>query len=272
MPIYPIYIFLLRLTTTVHAGLFAEKSKLSHLYLLLNAFCNYQTAITILFLVILILFVVFMIVTHKKISISEIMIIGSFVIPYLLMFLISYKLPMTSPRYMIFVTPGLFLTIMMAISYLGCEIKFITIGLSIICIGLMAITANFNYSLGFQSKNAVSIIHEYKSDSTRLFIFPSWIDIVYTYHYNINFFKHYGKYRDDLKKENTFVLSWPNDLDTMNLSKVKDVLFLSGWGAEQRDKDNILIKTLIQKIGPIDTIAVLKSYSIYHFGSGLKNK
>ena len=261
-----LYIFLIRLTTTLHDGLSAEKSKLYHLYFLLEAFCNYHPTIAVLFLIILATFAVFLFVKRQTLSVQQIIIIGWFVIPYVLMFLISYKLPMTIPRYMIFITPGLFLTVMMAVSYLGSKVKFIAIGLSLVCVCLMAITTDLNYSLGFQSKKAVGIIRTLKSDSTRVYIFPRWIEIVFTYHYNLDIFKHFGTYQEYLNKDNIYALSQPNDIDTSRLKNVKDVLLLIGWGADIQDKDNLIAKTLIQKIGPMDTVAILRSYSIFHFG------
>jgi hypothetical protein len=255
------------LTDAVYNGLVAEKSKMSHLYSYFNAFCNNNIAATILFLAILIAFAVSLLVMRKKLSVYNIIIIGWFIIPYSLMFLISFKLPIANPRYMIFITPALFLTIMIGINYLGRNIKVLTIGLSLFCVFLIIKSTDLNYSLGFQSKDAVSIIRKHKSNATRVFIFPPWIDIVFTYHYNLDSFKHPWAYKDDLKKDNIFIISWPKDMDTLNLSNVQDVLLLVGWGADGRDPDKTIQKKLCQKIGNMDTIAKLKSYSIFHYGN-----
>jgi 4-amino-4-deoxy-L-arabinose transferase-like glycosyltransferase len=271
-----LYIFLIRLFYSVHDGLWTPKSNLTNLYTFLLAFCNYWYRIENIFLGILLVFALAFILTRNKLKLTLVqsMIMGWFFIPYLLMFLISYKLPILTPLYMIFLIPGFYLAIMLAISKvtdaladkLGRYLKLLGIALTALCVCFMFITVNPKYSYGFQGAKAVSIIRENKTDSTGVLIVPGWISLTFSYHYDINMFKDFGKYQNRLNNDNIFIAGTAKDMDTSRMKGFAEILLLDGWdGMRLTDPNRTILQELNKRFGKVDTIALINFYKIYRF-------
>jgi mannosyltransferase len=270
-------IFLIRLFWSVHSGLWTPKSEISYLYSYLTAYCNYLYLTENLFLGILVIFVVILFFTRKKLKLTvyQIMIIGWFIIPYLLMFLISYKIPILTPLYMIFFIPGFYLTVMLAISYvtdvladkLGKYIRIMGVVMTILCLYYMLKYIDLNYSYGFQGAKVVTIVRENKTDSTAVFLVPPWTSLTFTYHYDINAFKDFGNYEKHLNVNNIFVVSTVKDIDTSHLTHFSNALLLDGWhDMKIADPNKTILHMLKQRFGNMDTLARLNSCDIYNFG------
>lgn len=219
------------------------------------------------FLLILTAFVLYALFYRLKFSIYEKMIFGWFIILYFLMFIASFKIQMvTTSKYLIFITPGFFITIMIAINYLSRISKFINIFLLLFCTFLMLLSTNLKYSPRLESKSAVSYILKHKSDSTLVYIFPPWIDIVFTYHYNIDAFKDYAHYTKYLYDNNIFVLSTANDINLPKLVQASDVYLIDGWnGLSMKDPNNSILSVLYHRFGALDKTIHFNGYVVHHF-------
>ena len=260
-----LFIFLKRISATMHTGLCVPKSSAANPFTILNTCFNYNTYVTILFLVILVLFGLTVLFKKKRLNVYDLMIAGWFIIPSVFMFIISLRFPLTIATYMSFTFPGFYILIMLGTTYLTSNFKMI--GIFIISAGLflMIINTDLNYSYKFESSKAVSLIHKLKTDSTRVYIFPSWIELIFAYHYNIEAFKDFGNFKQDLAKDHVFIISSANDIDTVN-TNISEVLLFHGWSAfTNDDKDHSLMNALVKKFGPMDTIANYNSYEIYRF-------
>lgn len=261
-----LYLLIERFTRTVQAGVHS-KIQLINLYgSFLSIFSNSFLAGNN-FLLILIIFALYALITRSKLTIYETMILGWFLFLFLAIFLVSFKIQIvTIPKYLIFLTPGFFLTLMIATNHLSESSKIFNVSLLMFCVFLMIISCDFNWSTRYQSKETVSYIQNHKSDSTLVFISPPWIDIVFTYHYNIDAFKDYPHYMKYLNDDNIFVLSTATDINKQKLANASDVYLIDGWnGMAIKDPNNSILSVLSQHFGGIVTSVFFNGYMVYHF-------
>jgi mannosyltransferase len=276
-----LYTFILRFHIAVNGGLWTPRPEISNLFSFLLAYCNNLRIAENLFLGILLLFIVILIFSWKKakLSIYQIILISWFVIPYVSMFFISYKLPIITPLYMIFFIPAFYLTVMLAIcyitnvlsNYLNKYAKFLGVAVTLAGLCLMLENIDLNYSYGFQGAKAASIIRENKTDSTGVLIAPIWIQWSFTYNYDLEAFKDFGKFEKHLKDENIFIVSAANDIDTAHIANFSDIILMDGWdGMRHTDPNKTILGELKRRFEHIDTIAQLNYYKIYRFSSKTK--
>lgn len=261
-----LYLLIERFTRTVQAGVHS-KIQLINLYgSFLNTFGNnFLTGNN--FLLILLIFALYALITRSKLTIYETMILGWFLFLFLVIFLVSFKIRIiTVPKYLIFLTPGFFLTLMIAVNYVSKSYKVLNYLLLLFYIFLMIVSCNLNYSQKLDSKKVVSYIETHKTDSTLVYIAPPWIDLVFTYHFNIEVFKDYKNYKTSLNDNNIFSISSADDIDISKLMKASDVFLLDGWdNMSVVDPYNTIIKTLNTQFGILDTTISYRGYRIFHF-------
>jgi uncharacterized membrane protein len=125
-------------------------------------------------------------------------------IPYSLMFIASYKIPMFTNRYILFNSIGFYLFIAVAISYFYQKIKFTG---PIISIALIVVTYMHMFTRDFaprKLKETTTFIKTQMNDSTSIIIYPYWADLGFVYHYNKAIFKSVDDYSEKLTANNIY--------------------------------------------------------------------
>jgi uncharacterized membrane protein len=261
-----LYFVILRFSQAFQSGIYTPNTEIIHLINLSGVFGN-NLLISIQFVLILLIFGFYSLINHLKLSIYEKIIITWPFLVTLIVAIVSLKISIIAiPRYLIFITPGFFLALSVSFKYITENSKIAGIFLMLFSISLMAFTADLRSSQGFEIKNAVTVIQEYKSDSTIVYIVPNYTDIVFTYHYNINAFRDFGNYEEYLKRDNIYVLDKPDDIKKTAIEGASDMLLLVGWHPLVfYDPNNEITNMLNTKFKNSELLKSFNGYEIYRF-------
>jgi hypothetical protein len=111
-----------------------------------------------------------------------------FLIPYLSMFFISiFWIPMFIERYLLYLTPALFIIVGVVINEMHQTVRFKWAVIATIFVGSIA-TTQFNPTNGRNISSAVKYVKGMKSDSSKVFVCPEHFRLAFCYHYNRNVF------------------------------------------------------------------------------------
>ncbi len=187
-----------------------------------------------------------------------------FFFPYLAIFILSYRMPMFLDRYMVFTSIAFYLLLGQAIVYVCDSRKFIFYGLSVLAVGGMLLTFNPNVDNHRRVKKVIEIIHGLKQKETPVLICPEWLDLGFTYYYNVQYFKDYGNLRQNLQKEYIFPVNHPDQIPPGILEKSTSVVLLEEW-PEVVDKNNEVLKKLSDRFSSCREIKIPEAYKIYYF-------
>lgn len=260
-------------------------SQLSTIHVPLWAFTNYDLNTILLSVVVLMAFILTAVIIRRRFSTSDMVIFGWFLIPYILMFAISYRVAITNPKYMIYISPAFYLTISIAAAYLGEHInalcsRFFKKGLIVkyskgagILLALlfaykMIRSSNPGISNYSGARQVIDIIEKYKSDSTNIYISPACIGLTFAYYSAPEAFTaDYYKVDQALAANRIYSIGSPSDIDTLTLSNVSEIFFLKGNanGFDYYDPDNGIFNRMVGKAGQGTVIAQLPGYTIYRF-------
>lgn len=271
---YIIFMLSTAITTANYMSKAVDSPDNSQLYTFFWEFSNGRENFLI-FLSILLAGTIAALITWKKITLYDKMILGWAIIPYFLMFAVSIKIRFNVLRFMIFITPGFYLAIMIAANYLSrFNLKMIGLLITIICIFYMVKNTDIKFSpYNLKASEAVAAVRKHKSDSTRVYIVPQWTEHVFAYHYNSELFKDYKNLEKNLNKDHIYSILTLKDMDKLSFDKVSDVLIIDGWnGLAIVDPKKKIYNTLLNKFGTIDTVAKVRGYTVFHFGTNKLGK
>jgi mannosyltransferase len=186
-----------------------------------------------------------------------------FFVPYLLMFLVSFKVPMFLDRYVVFISPGFYLLVAVSLASMIPSGKwFYAIGLVLVV--MMGVTFHPNVDNNRRVREVVSKVKELKTGNSLVYICPEWLDLGFTYYYNNDYFRDYRGYRQKLESENIFPVSDVAKLDTVAINKADKVIYYEEW-ATLVDKDSLIYKTFAKRLRVRKTYDIFESFHIHVF-------
>lgn len=167
-----------------------------------------------------------------------------FFIPFLLMFFMSYKIPMFLDRYLIFITPAFYILISVALNYLfNKPLAFYSS--SVILSGLFIATFKINPDKKRSVKETISYIRSKKDPRTVVLVCPTDFNTTFAYYYNKDFFKsisphsEYGRMSDLMKGDNIYFIN-QIDQNTMNtINQFDNILYLDAGADFAMPHNNI---------------------------------
>ena len=171
-----------------------------------------------------------------------------FLIPFLGMFLVSYRVPMYISRYLIFVLPAYYVLLSVCIDYLFTNVKSKSIMFGIIIL-LFAFTCELDPDKKQNSQKEVLAVKELKTNETIVLISPPDFKTNFAYYYNRNYFtvasgaKEYHELDSLLTHDNVYFLKEDYELNFLALSKYKNVIYYSAAG-EYSNSDSGVLKEL----------------------------
>lgn len=167
-----------------------------------------------------------------------------FFVPFLLMFFISYKIPMFLDRYLIFATPAFYILISVAINYLFNKPVAFYIS-SVIISGLFIATFKINPSKKRSVKDTINYITSKKGTRTVVLVCPTDFNTTFAYYYNKEFFKsirqdsEYGQMSDLMKGDNIYFIN-QIDQNIMNtINQFDNILYLDAGADFAMPHNNI---------------------------------
>jgi len=222
---------------------------------------------TVIFLLILLTAIVTVFLKRTRIATitsanSKVVIIW-FLVPYLLIFLISLITPMFLDRYLIFISIGYYLTIAIAINYIG-NINRLFYSLSSVVLFMMFITCNPKKGNERNTKDLVNSISQLKTSKSVVYMCPEWIDLGFVYYYNLDYFKDYKNTRSKLNADRIFPINSAQQVNDSLMAQCESAVYLDGWSV-QVDQDNMIYKRLSGIFKNVTYNESYHGYKIYHF-------
>jgi hypothetical protein len=210
-------------------GVWLDKPSFIALYDNLWKFSN-QPVNTVLFLLLLVLGAIFYFVRRSKMKLEtqyKVVLIW-FLIPFLLMFALSFKLPMFLDRYLVFLSVGYYLLIAIAIDRIGSKewMKW-ALG-AMVCI-MMFVTTNFKAGITRKNKAAIEYVIEQKTEKTIVIVCPGWHHLLFSYYYDIEIFKDFKHTQKRLAEDNIYGIKLLSKELKLKLSTAEKVIYFDAW-------------------------------------------
>jgi hypothetical protein len=250
-------------------GTWVPPPVLSDLYTMIWRFSNVPV-VTVFFLVMMTAAIVKYIMELRNpaipISAFQKVLLVWFIFPYLAIFLVSFKIPMFLDRYLVLTSVAFYFLVAQSIVYVCGSRKIIFYSLSVLAIGGMLLTFNPDSDNHRRLKNVVRVIDSLRQKSTPVLLCPEWLDLGFTYHYNLKYFRDYRNLRRNLREDSIFPVNQPDQFPAGILEKSTAVILLEEW-PEVVDKKNDVFKYLSGKFQECREIKIPEAYTVYYFSS-----
>jgi hypothetical protein len=197
---------------SVDRGTWVAPPLMGHYYVFLNIFINdkknnlvYLAAIALMLLIYIIKNKGIKQIIDKNKRTTVFFVFLWFFVPYTIMFLVSFKVPMFIDSYLLYTSIFYYLTLASLICLININ-KVIKAGLIVIFLLGILSTYNakpYNYR---DIEKSVNYVKANKTDSTIVLVCPAYDYIAFTYHYNRNIFYDYKQTINLLKKDNVFLV------------------------------------------------------------------
>jgi mannosyltransferase len=187
-----------------------------------------------------------------------------FLVPYLVIFIVSYKLPMFLDRYLVFVSVAFYLLVGQSIVYIYGSRKILFYILSLLAVGGMFLTFHPNPDNHRRLKKVVEVVRNLKQKDTPVIICPEWFDLGFTYYYNQEYFREYGNLRLNLQNDLIFPVNHPEEIPENIINGPSSVIFVEEW-PEVADKNNEVLKKISDKFSFCRVMNIPEAYKIYYF-------
>jgi len=256
-------IFLSRFFSSA-GGTWVSTPRIESLYNILWDFSNAPVNIVIFLLIFLAALV--LVLFNKNVnydpSHSKAVVIW-FLFPYLFIFCISFLIPMFIDRYLVFVSIGYYLTLAIAIDFLG-RSKYIFYPLSILIIGMMIFTTDIKSGHDNSLKKIVTSIKQSKSVDEAIYLCPNWMNLGFAYHYNIEYFKDYKEINAKLNSENIYPIGSANEINDSILAQKSKIIYLDGW-SKYVDPEGLIFKVFNDNYTNVSTDNSRESIVMHEF-------
>jgi 4-amino-4-deoxy-L-arabinose transferase-like glycosyltransferase len=266
-----IYIFLQRFSVSTSAGTWVKAPGLGQFYGFLNLFINNRVNMLVLILILSIGGVFLYIRKQIKFAMKDIMkertiiIFLWFFIPYIIMFIASFKAPMFIDRYILYTSIPFYLFITILINSIFQNSFYKTIAASIFIISLL-FTFNMNPDNFRRMKELITLTKELKTDNTVILLAPGYADLGFTYHYNTDYFKDYANYRQHLNDDNIYPVYSLDEAKNELIKPAASCIYIQA-GTEFQDPQNTIYNYLSSKFKTVKHFKVFQIYLVHKFGN-----
>ena len=224
-------IFLRQFISSSIKGTWVSPVGFDNLFFLFKLLCNSLIAVHLFILICLTALIKRFFGRFETLPAYNKVIFTWFLFPFLFMFLISYKhffypIPMFIDRYIIFLSPGFYLSISICIYEIFRKVKFGDIFMSIPI--LLTIFYFKPYICNYRDINgATTKVKELQTTETLVYICPAWFDLNFVYYYDINIFKlaDHEKVRELLAQKQIFPFNYSFEIDMPKLLQAEQVIY-----------------------------------------------
>ncbi len=256
--------------STTHGTWLQAPQNLGAIYFMLWQFTNKPVATSISIVVLVASVIKFFILTDFKKAADfkfEINILTWFALPFLLMFFLSFKVPMFHDRYLVFLSVALYILLAISIHYLLPKFKY-KYFLDAIVILMFIITFNPNVDNKRHTKEAIATVKELKDEHTLVIISPYYFMPTFTYYYNTDYFKltdnnvPYRAMNQKLTSENIYPVYGINQIPKETINSFNRIIFLDA-AADFANPDNNIRKTLDSKFEQKEKHFFYEIFTVY---------
>lgn len=163
------------------------------------------------------------------------------IIPFTLMYFISFKMPIFTGRYILYTAPGFYLLTASIISTLLSKYRIIELTALTVVLVLMAYHLRIlPHDFGWRDikKSADYISHSEKELTNRVIIvYPAWVDLEFIFHYNLQLFTSYDNFDTrcrDMRIRNAWSVAQIKEF--VKEYKGNDLILLTNTGKEETQK------------------------------------
>ncbi len=200
---------------------------------------------------------------------SNIWIITWFFLPFLLMFTISFKVPMFHDRYLIYLSIAFYILLAICVDYILPQFKYKYI-LDAILLIMFIVTFNPNVDNQRHVRETVEKVKELKDDHTLVIISPYFFMPNFTYYYNQDYFKlvnqeiPYQAMDHKLQSENIYAVYGIKQITEEKLNQYNKVVFLDA-AADFANPNNNIRNTLNSKYRRTDKFFFYEIFNVVVF-------
>lgn len=156
------------------------------------------------------------------------------------MFLFSYKTNIYLERYLLFVTPALYI-LLANVSFICFKNKTLQNVIPIILIGVMSFSFKPETKNDLKPKEMANYVNSIKNDKTLVLILPVWTKLNFCYHYDIDKFREFKNFDANLRDDNIIITYGKLD-EVFNLQNEYEKLILIEAGKYNKSTSKILKK------------------------------
>lgn len=264
IPYFPI--FFSRFFQSAGNGTWVEPPVVSDLYTMVWRYLNAPVVTVAVIFLLTFALIRFILRSRKGMASPEskyIVLAIWFLVPYLLMFLVSFRIPVFLDRYTVFISVGFYLLAAVAINYLVTGLRPFLILVSVLLL-MMAITFHPGVDNKRRLKETVSFVSALKHPGTIVIICPPWLEYGFSYHYDPLIFKDYNNLRSLLNQDNIYPVNNHSFLDTNKIKNSTQVLMLEEW-ASLTDPENTLFKFLDREFRYTKTVTFYQNFKVHRY-------
>lgn len=256
------------LDSSINGTWLAKSTGIEDLYYMLVHFSN-APIVAVGILLVFVLAVIKYLKEKTAVSINTYLVALWFLSTYLILFILSFWMPVFIERYLMFLTSGFYLTVAIAVDYLDFKgrIKYM---IPIALCALFLFTTDLKTSNKRDIKQTIAKIKELKTDNTIVYVSPDWFDLNFVYYYDKDLFQtveqntEYPKLLQQLNSENVYFINDQSKINLAHLQQNKKVLFLDA-GSKSFFPNNGILKKLMDNNALKNEHHFFEIFTIYEF-------
>ncbi len=260
-----INIFITRLNDSVSHGTWLSPVNGDSWFFLLGFWSNNRLNL-ILFLVPLLISLILLIrnlILQYQQTIFTALVFGWFWIPFLLMYFISFRIPMFLDRYLIYISPAFYLMLPISLNML--KIKPVQKKtLLYISVLLMMVSFKFNISNGREFDKIAFKIKEMKMPGTEVYYCPPWFDLNIMYYYDSSIFQNPNTFTSLMAREEFYPIYNFEGLHSETLLKKYPLVFVD-CNSKFAFSGNTILEVLLNTYKSSEKFDYASGFSIYYF-------
>jgi mannosyltransferase len=250
-------------------GTWVHKPQFSELYGNINRFLN-SRYVTAMLLLIAMAGVIFLYIKHKVKEVAEMLKQNSywivmlfFLLPYLLMFVISFRFPMFLDRYILFATPALYLTVALFIELIAVK-KWLYFAFASLLLASMLLFFELNPDNHRRVSELAGKVKEMNKQGSLVLISPEYSCLELAYYYDQDAFRNFKATYADLRHDGIYPARTLEHFPPAVLNAVQKIIYVD-CGAVFAFGDDVLYGQLKQRYVQIDSTDVYSIYKIRQF-------
>ncbi len=257
-----LYIFITRFISSSSQGTWVAPPEWIRIYQEMWMFSNGPENARF-FLSILALGLLIFLLKRPRIKASDTIILGWFVLPYLFMFFISFKIPMFLDNYLIYITPGYYLCLAVAVYHIALNRNGIAVVLGLALIWQMQKHADLNYNPQRFPSQVAAEVDSLRQPETPVYIAPAWVKLNIAYYLNRTAFSHFEHIDSLLQQDHIYPIYNGSNIDSAVLSKAPNALLVDGW-LDLTDPKGTIKSTLETRFDSLHTTSY-NGYKVLHY-------
>jgi uncharacterized membrane protein len=187
-----------------------------------------------------------------------------FALPYLLMFVLSYKVPMFIDRYILFTSIPLYICIAVVIDSINNKTKIYYSLLTLLFV-VQLVFFNLKPDNNRRIKEVVETVKALKQNpETKVYLAPHYADLSFAYHYNQDIFKDYTNFKQRLESENIYGLESAEVLERETNPTTQNIIFVE-CGSEFIDPNHNILKYFTSHYNLKSKKHIFEIYIVYEF-------